>query len=329
MSDLSDDNVRMWDSENPIRLGISSCLLGEPVRFDGGHKRDEFLTDVLGRFVEWVPVCPEVEIGLSTPRDTIRLQGDNSDPHLVVTKTGVDITHTMKSFSAVRVEQLREADLCGYVLKKGSPSCGLHRVRVYNDSGMPGSSGRGLFAAALVAGAPNLPLEEEGRLNDPALRENFVERIFAFRRLKDLLASGPSPRAVVAFHTAHKLQLMSHSPVEYRALGRLVAEAGTADMGTLLSDYAGGFMSALAVPATRAKNTDVLQHCLGHLKGLLDSEIKADLASAVENYRLGLTPLIVPITLLSHYVKRLEIDYLAGQAYLEPHPKEMMLRNHG
>ena len=318
-----------WGSDNPIRLGISSCLLGEPVRFDGGHKRDAFLTDVLGAFVEWVPVCPEVEIGLPTPRDTIRLEGDHNDPRLVVTKTDNDITMRMKSFSTLRVEQLEKADLCGYVLKKGSPSCGLHRVRVYNESGMPSSDGHGLYASALVAGMPSLPVEEEGRLHDPALRENFVERIFAFRRLKDLLAAEPRPRDVVAFHTAHKLQLMSHSPVEYRALGRLVAEAGSPNMGALITDYSLGFMRALAAPATRSKNTDVLQHCLGHFKKLLDRDVRADLARTVEDYRCGLTPLVVPITLLAHYVKRAGVEYLAGQTYLEPHPKEMMLRNHG
>jgi uncharacterized protein YbgA (DUF1722 family)/uncharacterized protein YbbK (DUF523 family) len=318
----------LWFTDLPVSIGISSCLLGEEVRFDGGHKRNDFLTSTLGNFVRWVPVCPEVEVGLPTPRDSLRLERSGPQLRMVAPRSGDDITEEMQEFSRARAEQLEKADLCGYVFKRGSPSCGLYRVRIYETSGMPQPTGRGLFAQAVTSAWPFLPVEEEGRLSDPGLRESFVERIFAFRRLKDLFGSRWRPKDLVGFHTAHKLQLLSHSPQRYRELGGLVAEAGTTGRNQLQSAYTSGFMTTLEATATRARHTNVLEHALGHFKKVLDARARALLVDAIGNYRAGLVPLVVPVTLIGHYVRLYEIDYLAGQTYLEPHPKELMLRNH-
>jgi uncharacterized protein YbbK (DUF523 family) len=210
---------------NPVRIGISRCLLGDGVRYDGGHKRDAFLTDVLGRFVEWVPVCPEVEAGLGTPREAMRLVGHDEGPRLITIKHGTDHTQMMTRFSERRVRELDALDLSGYVFKKGSPSCGIERVRLYNEHGMPTRNGVGLFAQAVMERFPLIPVEEEGRLNDPVLRENFIERMFCYRRWRDLTAGRVTRGAIVSFHTAHKYLLLAHSQAHYQALGRLVADA--------------------------------------------------------------------------------------------------------
>jgi uncharacterized protein YbgA (DUF1722 family)/uncharacterized protein YbbK (DUF523 family) len=318
----------LWLSSSPVAIGISSCLLGERVRYDGGHKRNDFLTDTFGRFVQWVEVCPEVEVGLPTPRDSLRLEGSTESPRMVAPKSGKDITAEMRRFSRARVAQLAAGDLCGYVFKKGSPSCGLYRVRVYNQSGMPTPDGRGLFAQAVTSEWPSLPVEEEGRLSDPALRENFVERVFAFRRLKDLFASKWNPQDLIAFHTSHKLQLLAHSPQLQREIGRLVGQAGSLGRTDLMERYRAKFMSALERKTSRSKHVNVLEHGLGHFKKILSADARALLVEAIGDYRDELVPLIVPVTLLSHYVRLYEIEYLEGQTYLEPHPKELMLRNH-
>jgi uncharacterized protein YbgA (DUF1722 family)/uncharacterized protein YbbK (DUF523 family) len=302
--------------------------LGQRVRYDGGHKRNDFLADTFGRFVRWVEVCPEVEVGLPTPRDSLRLEGSAEAPRMVVPKSGVNITDAMLNFSRSRIAELEKEDLCGYVFKKGSPSCGLHRVRVYAETGMPAATGRGLFARAITSTWPSLPVEEEGRLSDPALRENFVERVFAFRRLKDLFASTWNAQQLVAFHTAHKLQLLAHSPQIHREMGRLVAQAGSLERSTLENSYRQRFMSALEKTATRAKHVNVLEHALGHFKKILTAQARALMTEAIGDYREQLVPLIVPATLLNHYVRLHGIEYLEGQTYLEPHPKELMLRNH-
>ena len=312
----------------PLRIGISACLLGQQVRYDGGHKRDRFLTDTFGLFVEWVPVCPEVEAGFGTPREAMRLVDDDGRLRLVTVKTGVDLTSRMERFAHRRVEQLAAEDLSGYVLKKDSPSCGVERVKVYNQHAVPSRSGQGLFAAALCARYPHLPVEEEGRLSDPRLRDNFVERVFAYRRLRELFASRWTVGSLVRFHTAHKLTLMAHSVVAYRELGRLVATASTAKRSDLEGDYTRRFMTALAALATPRRHTNVLQHMAGYLKTVLDADSKAELQGAIEDYHRGLVPLIVPITLLRHHIRHHGVAYLAGQTYLEPHPRELMLRNH-
>ena len=311
-----------------IRIGISACLLGQEVRFDGGHKRDPFLTDVLGKHVQWVPVCPEVEVGMGTPRETLRLVRAGATARMVTTRTGVDYTARMNAWARGRVAALAREDLDGYVLKKDSPSCGMERVKVFGGAGPATRDGRGLFANVLLSGLPLLPVEEEGRLCDPRLRENFIERVFAYRRLKDHFAGRWSAGSLVAFHTAHKLSLLAHSTTAYRELGRLVADGAQRPRRELRQEYQRLFMTTLALPATTGRHTNVLTHMAGHLKGKLDAGSRRELAECIEEYRTGLVPLVVPLTLIGHHVRVHDVTYLAGQTYLRPHPRELMLRNH-
>ncbi|MGC3973281.1 MAG: DUF523 and DUF1722 domain-containing protein [Nitrospira sp.] len=311
-----------------LRLGISRCLLGEEVRFDGGHKRDAFLTDVLGRYVEWVPVCPEVEAGLGTPREAMRLVGTPQQPRLVTLKSGQDHTRALEIMAARRLDDLAGADLSGFVFKKDSPSCGVERVRTYNEHGMPGRKGVGLFARAFLARFPLIPVEEEGRLCDPLLRENFIERVFCYRRWRDLMNSGATRQAVVRFHTIHKYLLLAHSAPHYRQLGRLVAQVSQYRPKDLALQYGELFMQALAVRATVRKHVNVLHHILGHFTERLAAQEKAELLGVIGDYHQGLTPLIVPLTLIKHYVQIFDVEYIREQVYLNPHPKELMLRNH-
>jgi uncharacterized protein YbgA (DUF1722 family)/uncharacterized protein YbbK (DUF523 family) len=311
----------------PLRIGVSTCLLGERVRFDGGHKRDGFLVDTLARYVEWVPVCPEVEAGLGVPREAMHLARAGGEVRLVTRKTGVDHTVAMRDFSSRRVAELSTRGLCGYVLKKSSPSCGMTRVKIYGASG-PVASGRGLFADALLGALPHLPIEEEGRLGDPRLRENFVERVFAYRRLRSLFAGRWTLGRLVAFHTVHKLQLMAHSPRLYAELGRLVAGAKELGRPALRDAYEAQFMSALETMATPKRHVNVLQHILGHFSDCLDTAARKEVVGVIDDYGRGLSPLVVPLTLVRHHVRRLAIEYLQAQTYLDPHPKELMLRNH-
>jgi uncharacterized protein YbgA (DUF1722 family)/uncharacterized protein YbbK (DUF523 family) len=310
-----------------IRLGISACLLGDEVRYDGGHKRDTFLTAVLGPFVEWVKVCPEVESGMGTPRESIRLVDDHGTLRLLTVKTGVDHTTSMSAYAAKKVRSLEDEDLCGYVLKKDSPSCGMTRVKVYSGNGPGTRTGVGVFASKLLERFPCLPVEEEGRLTDPRLRDNFIERVFAYRRLRELFEPRWTIGDLVRFHTAHKLVLLAHSTQAYTRLGRLVAGAKGADRDSLRERYTAGFMDALTLIATPQRHTNVLQHMVGYFKKTLDSASRAELLDAIEDYRLGLVPLIVPITLVRHHVRVHGVGYLDGQIYLAPHPKELMLRN--
>jgi uncharacterized protein YbgA (DUF1722 family)/uncharacterized protein YbbK (DUF523 family) len=313
---------------NPIRIGISACLLGEKVRYDGGHKHDRYLTDILGPYFEWVPVCPEVELGLGTPRESMRLERLEDGIHMIMPKSGRDLTESMTAYARARVEKLAGEELCGYILKNDSPSCGMARVRVYGPGGMPARTGRGLFAEALTLRFPSLPIEEEGRLCDPRLRENWIERVFAYRRLQSLWNSRWTIQGLIAFHTAHKLILLAHSPAAYQSLGRLVAQAKALSRHELRRRYHREFMEALSIPATRGRHTNVLQHMAGYFKRQLDEESRRELAGLIEDYKNGEVPLIVPVTLVRHYVRRLKISYLEGQTYLSPHPKELALRNH-
>lgn len=312
----------------PLRLGISRCLLGDEVRFDGGHKRDTFLTEVFGRYVQWVPVCPEVEAGLGTPREAMRLVGDPQHPRLMTIKSGKDRTEALETMAADRIDELKALDLSGYVFKKDSPSCGVERVRIYNELGIPGRKGVGLFARAFIERFPLIPVEEEGRLCDPLLRENFIERVFCYRRYQDLLSSGVTRLAVVRFHTIHKYLLLAHSPQQYQTLGRLVGQGERHRPKDIALLYGDLFMKALAVKATVRKHVNVLQHMLGYIKERLDSQEKAELLGVIDDYHRGLTPLIVPLTLIKHYVQIFDVGYMRDQVYLNPHPKELMLRNH-
>lgn len=310
-----------------IKIGVSSCLLGEHVRYDGGHKRDPYVADILGRYFQFIPVCPEVGAGLAIPREPMHLEGDADDPKLMTIKSRVDLTPLMASFCESKVRDLEKEDLCGFIFKKGSPSSGLFRVKVYN-KGMPTKAGRGLFAAAVVKHFPLLPVEEEGRLHDDDIRENFIERIFAYRRWKDFLAGGGGAKELIEFHTDHKLLLLSHSPELYRQLGRLVAHVKEVPTEELFVSYESLFMKALSLNATAAKNTNVLQHALGYFKKELTAAEKGEMLDLIRQYHDHLVALVVPLTLLKHYVYKFDQKYLKRQLYLNPHPQELMLRNH-
>jgi len=312
-----------------LRLGISACLFGQKVRYDGGHKLDAFLVHTLGRYVEWVPVCPEVEMGLPVPRETMSLAGDPESPRLVTTRTGTDYTDRMQCWAGERLQQLAGLGLSGFVFKKGSPSCGLLRVRVRDDTGVPAGTGRGLFAAAFAHRFPHPPVEEEGRLLDVRLRESFIERIFAYERLRPLLEAEGKPADLVRFHSAHKMTLLAHSPRHYQELGRLVAQAGSLPWDELIAQYAAGFTEGMKRLATPGKHANVLQHLLGFLKDSLDAGDKAEMLELIADYRRGLVPLIVPVRLLKRHLARHPVpEWLHEQVYLNPDPAELMLRNH-
>ncbi len=316
------------DMENGIRLGISACLLGQEVRFDGGHKHDRFITETLGKFVEFVPVCPEVEYGLGIPRESLRLVGDADTPRLVTTRTQVDHTEGMNQWARNRVAELEKEGLCGFVFKSKSPSSGMERVRVYDDKGMPSNKGVGLFARAFMEHFPLLPVEEDGRLHDPLLRENFIERLFAMKRWREILAEKPSLGRLVEFHTRHKLLMMAHSPKHYREMGKLVADAKKHPPGELYATYEALLLEGLKLKASVAKNSNVLTHLMGYFKKNLTGDEKAELLEIFDSYRKGHVPLIVPITLINHYVRKYNQPYLKEQFYLHPHPLELKLRNH-
>jgi uncharacterized protein YbgA (DUF1722 family)/uncharacterized protein YbbK (DUF523 family) len=311
-----------------IRIGVSQCLMGDQVRFNGGHSRDRYLTGLLSSFVEFVPVCPEVDIGLGIPRETIRLERSGETVKLVAPKSATDLTRRMRSYAKKKAAELAHEDLSGFVLKKDSPSCGLFRVRIYDNNGVPSRSGRGVFAEELCARLPQLPVEEDGRLNDPALRENFLERVFAYRRLKDLFRARWKIADLVQFQTREKLLVMAHDPRAQRALGQIVAKAKDEPRGEVAARYKETFMGALEKRATPGRHANTLNHMASYFKEHLPSSERQALAAIIDDYRKRLTPLIVPLTLVRHYVRKYEVHYLAGQSYLEPHPKELMLRNH-
>lgn len=317
---------------SPLRIGVSACLVGDEVRFDGQHKRDAFLTEQLAPFVTWVRVCPEVEVGMGVPREPVRLvRGPRGRSLMRGLDTGADWTDRMNALAARRVNELSREDLSGYVLKAKSPSCGMERVKVYEPGETkrpPDHKGVGLFAAALLERLPNLPVEEEGRLHDAHLRENFIERVFAYARVRRLWEGRWSVGDLVEFHTAHKMQLLAHSIDGYRALGQLVARAKKLPRAELRDEYEATFMAVLRKPATPGRHANVLMHMMGHLKQHLDEGDKRELLALIDDHRAGLLPLVVPVTLLGHHARRLAVAYLLGQTYLEPHPKELMLRNH-
>ncbi|KAA3605529.1 MAG: DUF1722 domain-containing protein [Planctomycetota bacterium] len=321
--------IHWHNPEFPLRLGVSACLLGEKVRFDTGHARDRFVTDTLGQWFEFVPVCPEVEIGMGIPRPTIRLVKAEHGLRLVAPSTGEDFGETMTTFSEQRVNGLMAEDLDGFILKKGSPSCGMERVKVYHPNGMPTSAkAAGLFASALQRKWPTLPIEEDGRLHDKVLRENFIERVFCRNRWRLFAAQGSGRGGLVEFHTAHKLLIRAHNEAAYRRLGRIVASAGQLPDAELFSSYEREFQSAMKSKGTVKRHVNVLHHAMGYLKKKLDSVEKQELLTCIEDYRQGLLPLIVPLSLLRYNIRRHQISYLAGQLYFDPHPKELMLRNH-
>jgi uncharacterized protein YbgA (DUF1722 family)/uncharacterized protein YbbK (DUF523 family) len=315
------------------RIGISTCLLGEKVRYDGQHSKDHFLTDTFGRFVEWVPVCPETECGLGIPREPMRLEGDADDPRLVTVRTKRDLTARMKAWVRTRVRELEREELDGYIFKSGSPSSGMERVKVYGANGVPRKVGVGLFARAFMERFPLLPVEDEGRLHDDGLRENFIESVFCLRRYRDAVkgaraGGGRTRGALVAFHAAHKLVLMAHSPKHLKEMGALVARGRAMRPADLLAAYERLLLEALRTKATPGKNANVLMHALGYFKEDLTADEKREMLGVIEDYRKELVPLVVPVTLLRHYVSKYDQPYLGEQVFLNPHPAELKLRNH-
>lgn len=315
------------DGRYPVpRVGVSACLLGAPVRFDGGHKRDSFVDGTLRGWFEFVPVCPETAIGLGTPRQPIRLVAEGGGVRARGTRdAALDVTAHLQAYG--REVAGRSDDLCGFIFKKGSPSCGMQRVRVYDSHGIPNAGGSGLFAAELMRARPLLPVEEEGRLHDPVLRENFVNRVFVYARWRELQAGGLTRPALVAFHARHKLLVMAHSTEGYRRLGRLVANLKARPLEAIAAEYIGLLMQVLGKPASRKRHANVLQHLLGYLRRHADPGDRRDLLDAIEAYRHGDYPLVVPVRLLHHQFRRHPHPYVAGQVYLAPYPEELMLRN--
>jgi len=312
-------------SVSKIPVGISSCLLGEQVRYDGGHKNNSYICHTLGCYFEFIPFCPEVAIGLGVPRETLRLVKQDEKVRCVGNKSAsLDVTEPLTQVADTRHEL--HQSLCGYILKKDSPSCGMERVRVYQGE-QPQRNGVGLFAQRLQQNFPYLPLEEEGRLGDPVLRENFIQRVFVLRRWKSLLAEGVKPAAIQHFHARHKLILMSHDQTAYRRLGQLVAALPEWDLTAFCEHYLEQLMATLKIPATRSNHVNVLQHIQGYLKRDLDPEDKQELSETISQYRQGLIPLIVPIILLRHHFRKCPNDYIQTSHYMNPHPAELMLLN--
>jgi uncharacterized protein YbgA (DUF1722 family)/uncharacterized protein YbbK (DUF523 family) len=299
-----------------IRVGISSCLLGEKVRYDGGHKLDTLITEVLGKYLEWVPVCPEMEIGLGAPRETLHLVGSARRPRLVGTDSGRDYADKMTEWAGKRLDELARLGLDGYILKKGSPSCGMERVPVYREGKTVQRIGTGIYADLLLGRFGLLPVEEEGRLHDTNIRENFVERVLAHHRWQEFVKAKPRLGDLVRFHTRHKLMLLSHSGEHYRKLGRLVAGAGKRKMSGVLDEYGHLFMEALRVRATPGKHANVLFHILGFLKDGIEADDKAEVTAAINDYRKQLVPLAVPMTLLRHHLRRHPVPWVLEQTYL-------------
>ncbi len=310
-------------------LGISSCLLGNNVRYDGQHSYNAWLVETLGKYVEYIPVCPEVGIGLPIPREALRLVGDIEAPRLITVFSKEDYTDSMISFSQAKIHDLLNKELCGFVFRSKSPSSGMERVKVYPENGgMSQKKGVGIFARELMKAMPLLPCEEEGRLHDAVLRENFIERIFVMNRWHELKRSGLTPKSIIDFHTRHKLLLMAHSPQLYREMGKLVAAVAQFSMDQFQGQYLGLLMKACSLHASPSKHQNVMQHILGYFKKDLSAFEKAEMLDLIASYKAHLIPLIVPITLLNHYIRKYEKPYLAEQYYLNPHPMELALRNH-
>ena len=312
----------------PVKIGISSCLLGNKVRYDGGHSHDRFLTQTLGLFIDYIPVCPEVECGMPTPREAVRLVGLPENPRIVTQKTGIDKTDQMNEWIKRRLRSLEKENLCGFIFRSKSPSSGLYRIKVYGDDGQIRKTGTGFFARAFIRAFPRVPVEEAGRLNDPHLRELFVESIFSFQRWRDLINQNKALGGLVDFHTRNKYLILSHSHDHYRKLGKLVAHGKQLPIDRLFDEYEALLLAALRLKATVSKNINVLKHMIGFFKRNLSSFEKEELIDIIAQYRSGYVPLIVPITLINHYVMKYDQPWLKVQTYLNPHPIELKLRNY-
>ena len=313
------------ESLQKIRIGISSCLMGEKVRFDSGHKRNAYINGILSNFFEFTAFCPEVEIGLSIPREPIRLVTLNEKVRCVGTRNpDLDVTEDL--YRSADEQQFWHQQLCGYILKKGSPSCGMERVRLYKGD-IPDRIGVGLYAERLMQNFPDLPVEEEGRLEDPVLRENFIQRVYIYSRWHNLMAQAVSMKNLTLFHAQHKYIYMSHDQSMARQLGSWLAENNKSDLTMLTRQYLSKMMTLLKHPATRKNHVNTLQHIQGYLKNHLDADDRAELTTNISQYREGLLPLIVPITLLRHHFRHHPNHYISDSYYMQPHPAELMLLN--
>jgi uncharacterized protein YbgA (DUF1722 family)/uncharacterized protein YbbK (DUF523 family) len=308
-------------------VGISSCLLGEKVRYDGGHKLDRYLLEILGSSVEFVPVCPEVECGMGVPREAVRLVSVNGGIRLMSRRTGRDMTEKMQSWMGKRLKELAGLSLCGFIFRSRSPSSGLRSIKVYTEKGVR-HDGVGMFAQGFLDTFPLVPVEDDGRLHDDRLRENFIERIFVMYRWYGLLVAGKSLNNLMDFHARHKYLLMAHCPKSLKQLGALLARGKDYPPDRLYETYLGALSPSLQKIATVRKNTNVLLHIMGYFKKDLSKDEKSELKETIDRYHEGLVPLLVPITLINHYVRKYQPAYLAHQVYLNPHPLELMLRNH-
>lgn len=312
---------------NSIKIGVSSCLLGQEVRFDGGHKRSAYVQDTLGSYFDFISYCPEMAIGLGVPRPTIRLVKRDEQIRLVDSKDdSIDHTENMINESRVRCQGLQH--LSGYILKSKSPSCGMERINVYNEKNFPDKSGVGLFAFELLRRYPNLPVEEEGRLNDANLRENFIERVFAYYRWQQMLNDGLSISSLMDFHKTHKFILLAHDESTYRKLGPIIATVNQQNLDSVADNYIAQVMRSLKKHATRKKHMNVLQHIMGYLKNDIEPDDKQELLELLEKYRTGQVPLVVPVTLLKYHLRKNPQSYIDDQFYMNPYPEELMLRNH-
>ncbi len=311
-----------------IKVGISSCLLGNPVRYDGSHKLDTFLKDIVGKYFDFIPICPEVEMGLPVPREPMHLVGDRDNLRLITTRSKIDYTDRMLKFARKRVKELKKEDLCGFIFKSRSPSSGYRNVKVYNDNGIPTSTSSGLFAKVFMEENPLIPVEDEGRLKDDEIRDNFFTRVFILYNWKRLIKTGFTRKGIIDFHTHNKLLIMAHSPKAYLELGRSLTNLKGVNLREFADVYINNVMDALRHKATRGKNVNVMYHTMGYFKKYLDRKDKEELISLIQEYKEGNLPLIVPITMINHYVNKFDISYLKSQSFLNPTPLELRVKKY-
>lgn len=309
-----------------IKVGISQCLLGAKVRFDGGHKNSRFCSTELSQLFEFTSLCPEVGIGLPVPRKTIRLVGDSESPRAVLSAGGdEDYTDQLSNFADINIEKIKQ--LSGYILTKGSPSCGMERVKVYNKNGQSQSNGTGLFTARLKALCPHLPLEEDGRLNDPLLRDSFIKRVYLYSEWQQINSDGKiTVRDLMNYHTKHKMTLLAHCPKTYRELGPMVAQVRSHSINEVAEEYIGLMLNGMKRMATRSNNTNVLMHLQGHLKKLIGREDKAELRRIIIDYKEGLAPIMAPIILLKHHFRNNPNKYIKRLSFFDPYPKQLAIQ---
>lgn len=312
-------------TNNKIKIGISSCLLGHEVRYDGGHKRHSYIESTLGQYFEFMPFCPEVDIGLGIPRPPIRLEWNENSIHCVGVKDPQqNMTERLKK--SANKQKHWHLTISGYILKKDSPSCGMERVKIYRNN-MPERTGTGIYAEQMMKNFPDLPVEEEGRLGDSKLRENFIRRVYTFHRWREMLNNKISVKSLMDFHAKHKLIIMSHNQNAAREMGRLLADLNPDNIEHVADQYLHNLMQTLKIIATAGNHVNVLQHIQGYLKNKLDSDDKHELAETISRYGKGNLPLIVPITLLKHHFRKNPDPYIDDSYYMSPHPQELCLLN--